>query len=557
MDFNHYYTNDELEISLKAWAERFPNLVKLNNIGASHEGRPIWQVTLTNAATGEDLTKPAVWLDGNIHATELAGTTTVLYILHHILENYGKDARITRLVDTCTFYAVPRINPDGAAAAMSPQPRFWRSGVRAYPWSEIADGLHMQDIDGDARILQMRIEDPNGDWKISERDKRFLVKRDPTEYGGIYYRLLPEGLIENYDGYLINIAPPLAGLDFNRNFPFEWRTEDEQSGAGPFPASEPEINAIVHFISDHKNINIALTFHTFSRVLLRPFSTRPDDQMDPSDLEFFKRLGDIGTQLTGYRNVSTFHDFTYSPKEVTTGAFDDWVYDHLGAFVFTVELWDLPTEAGIKDRKFIDWFRKHRVDDDFLILDWVDKHVGPEGYVDWYPFEHPQLGKIELGGWNSLYTWRNPPHTMMSSEAERQYPFVLAIGDLLPHLSIHTLKTSQVNPNTWAVDLVVQNTGYLPTFTSQQAKKRQAARPVSAEIILPDGGRIIQGKKRMEVGHLEGRSNKEDASTIFGYSSTDDRGHVQWIIECPTGSSFEVLISSERAGQIRRLVDLG
>ena len=557
MDFNHYYTNEELETTLKSWGKRFPDLIKLNSLGSSHEGRPIWQVTVTNSASGADLTKPAVWLDGNIHATELAGTTTVLYILHHILESYGTDDRITRLVDTCTFYAVPRINPDGAAAAMAQQPHFWRSGVRAYPWSEIEDGLHVQDLDGDTRILQMRIEDPNGDWKVSERDKRFLVKREPAEFGGTYYRLLPEGLVENYDGYLVNIARPLAGLDFNRNFPFEWRTEDEQTGAGPFPASEYEINAVVRFIAEHKNINAALTFHTFSRVLLRPFSTRPDDQMDPSDLEFFKRLGEIGTQLTGYRNVSTFHDFTYSPKEVTTGAFDDWIYDHYGAFVFTVELWDLPTEAGIKDRKFIDWFRKHPVEEDFQILEWVDQHVGPEGYVDWYPFEHPQLGQIELGGWNTLYTWRNPPQALMEREAERHLPFVLTIGDLLPHLSIRTLKVGQINNNTWAIDLVVQNNGYLPTFTSQQAKKRQVVRPVIAELSLPAGSRIVQGKKRMEVGHLEGRSNKEDVTTVFGYSSTDDRGHVQWIVESPPGSTIDLLVNSERAGKIYRSIDLG
>lgn len=556
MDFNHYFTNEELETTLRVWADSFPELVQLNKIGNSYDDRPIWQMTVTNSAIGTDLVKPAIWLDGNIHATELAGTTTVLYLLDQLLENYGKNERITRLIDTCTFYAIPRINPDGAAAAMDINPRFWRSGVRAYPWSEIEDGLHVQDVDGDLRILQMRIEDPNGEWKVSERDLRFLVKREPAEFGGIYYRLLPEGLIENYDGYLINIARPLAGLNFNRNFPFEWRTEDEQHGAGPFPASEPEISAVVRFISTHKNINLALTFHTFSRALLRPFSTRPDEQMDTSDLEVYKTLGEIGTRLTGYRNVSTFHDFTYHPKEVTTGAFDDWLYDHQGAFVFTVELWDLPTEAGIQDRKFIEWFRRHPVEEDFQMLAWVDQHVGPEGYVDWYPIEHPQLGKIDLGGWNVLYTWRNPPHAFMAKEAARHLPFVLTLGDLLPHLAIHTLKVQQVGQNAWAIDLVVQNNGYLPTFTSQQAKKRQSVRPVTAELTLPDGGKFVQGKKRTEIGHLEGRSNKEDVSTVFGYSSTDDRGHIQWIVECPPGSSIELIVNSERAGQLHQTIEL-
>ena len=125
----------------------------------------------------------------------------------------------------------------------------------------------------------------------------------------------------------------------------------------------------------------------------------------------YKKIGEIGTKLTGYRCVSTFHDFKYHPKEVTTGAFDDWMFDHLGAFAFTIELWDLPDEAGIKERKFIEWHRDHPHEQDVQILKWIDENGGPQAYVDWYAFDHPQLGKVELGGWNMMYTWRNPPHS--------------------------------------------------------------------------------------------------------------------------------------------------
>jgi murein tripeptide amidase MpaA len=562
MNFNHYFTNEELETVLKAWAEQYPGLINLCIAGQSHENQPIWLLAMTNFSTGPDQEKPAIWLDGNIHATELAGTTTVLYILQHLLENYGKEEQVTRLLDTSTVYAVPRINPDGAAAALSTNPRFVRSGVRPYPWEELDEGLHVQDIDGDSRILQMRILDPNGDWKPWDENPRFMIKRKPADFGGTYYRLLPEGLIENYDGYIIDIARPSAGLDFNRNFPFEWRPESDQRGAGPYPASEPEINAVVGFIARHPNISIALTFHTFSRVLLRPYSTRPDDQMDPGDLYVFKMLGEIGTRLTGYRNVSTFHDFTAAPRDITTGAFDDWMYDQFGAFVFTVELWDLPTEAGVQDRKFTDWFSRHPLEEDIMIFKWSEEHVGPQGYVAWYPFDHPQLGKVELGGWNTLYTWRNPPHELMSQEADRHVPFMLNLASLLPHLALHTVKVLPVGENRWTIDLAVENHGYLPAYTSQQARKRRAARPVIAELNLPnrpssDGCRIVLGKERMEIGYLEGRSNKDDMASVFGASPTDNRGHIQWLVEAPAGTQLDLVVCSERAGVIRKTIFLG
>ena len=139
----------------------------------------------------------------------------------------------------------------------------------------------------------------------------------------------------------------------------------------------------MNFIVKHPNINIAITFHTFSRVILRPYSTKADDDMNTEDLWVFKKIGELGTKITGYRCVSTFHDFKYHPKEVTTGAFDDWMYDHLGVFTYTIELWDLPTEAGIKDRKWTEWWHAHPHEEDLQILKWTDENAAADAYVEW------------------------------------------------------------------------------------------------------------------------------------------------------------------------------
>jgi murein tripeptide amidase MpaA len=383
-----------------------------------------------------------------------------------------------------------------------------------------------------------------------------MEKRAPNENGGAYYRLLPEGMLEDFDGYLIKVARPLEGLDFNRNFPFEWRTEGEQHGAGPYPTSEPEIRALVDCVIKHPNINLAITFHTFSRVILRPYSTKADDDMNAEDLWVFKKIGELGSKITGYRCVSTFHDFKYHPKEVTTGAFDDWMYDHQGVFTYTIELWDLPTEAGIKDRKWIEWWRDHPHEEDLLILKWAEEHASPDAYMEWKPFTHPQLGQIELGGWNNMYTWRNPPLSYVESEVKRHYPFMLSLGEMLPHLSITNLEVKKIGDDKFHLNLVVENTGFLPTFTSQQAKTRQSSRPVRVELVLPEEASLTSGKHREELGHLEGRSNKLDLGANSADSPTDNRARKEWVIQAPVGTKFVLKILSERAGSITREVEL-
>ncbi len=556
MDFNHYFTNQEITQLMDEWVAAYPNLLQVSSIGRSYEGRLILLMALTNQNTGSDATKPAIWIDANLHATEITGTTTALFIAYHLLTGYGADEQITRQLDQSVFYILPRANPDGAEWAMAPNPKYVRSGVRPYPWLEKGDGLFTQDINGDGKILQMRLLDPNGDWKVSSLDPRLMEKRAPEEHGGTYYRLLPEGLLEDYDGYLIKIARPIEGLDFNRNFPFQWRIEGEQEGAGPYPTSEPETHALTEFVAKHPNINIAITFHTFSQVILRPYSTKSDDDMNTEDLWVFKKIGEIGTRLTGYRCVSTFHDFKYHPKEVTTGAFDDWMYDHHGVFTYTIELWDLPTAAGIKDRKWMEWFRDHPHEEDLQILKWIDEHAVPGAYAPWQSFDHPQLGKIELGGWDFMYSWRNPPESLLESEIKNHYKYILALGELLPHLSIHTLEVSKLSTENYYLNLVVENSGFLPSYTSQQSKVCKVVRPVRVELELPEGAIIKNGKRRTDLGHLEGRSNKLDVSANFPESSTDNRARLEWVIQAPIGSKLTIKISCERAGSIIREVTL-
>src|SRR5712692_9013007 len=415
--FDRFYRYDDLTRILSAFADEHPQLMRLESIGKSYEGRDIWLATLTNHSSGDAKEKPALWVDGNSHASEVSPSTACLYLLDRLVKEYGSHPEFTRCLDTRAFYICPRVNPDGAEWALADKPRIIRSSTRPYPYDEEPiGGLIEEDVDGDGRILLMRIPDSNGPWKVCPDEPRLLTRRGATETGGAYYRVLPEGRIENYDGVTIELQPKKERLDLNRNFPANWRQEYQQNGAGPYPLSEPETLAVAQFVANHPNLTGAIAFHTYSGVLLRPFSHQSDDSFPPEDRWTYQKIGEIGTDITGYPAISIFHDFRYHPKQVISGGLDEWFYEHLGIFFWGVELWSPQRQAGIKDYKYIDWSREHPLDDDRKLLRWSDEVLGGSGYVAWYAYDHPQLGAVELGGWDQMYAFRNPPPQFLENE---------------------------------------------------------------------------------------------------------------------------------------------
>ena len=245
-----------------------------------------------------------------------------------------------------------------------------------------------------------------------------MVRRDPIEAGGRYYRILPEGTFEGWDGFTLRVKKRKEGLDLNRNFPAYWRQEFEQLGAGPYPTSEPEVRAVVDFITRPPEHHRRHAFHTWSGVLLRPFEHQPDEEMHAEDLWVYQAIGKKGTELTGYPAISVYHEFRYHPKQVIGGAFD-WIYDHLGMFSWVVEIWCPMREAGIENYKYIDWFRDHPPEDDLKLIRWSDAKLGGLAHIPWKPFDHPQLGKVEIGGWNRFHAFSNPPPKFLERELAR------------------------------------------------------------------------------------------------------------------------------------------
>jgi murein tripeptide amidase MpaA len=556
-DPSRYYRFDELAAVMHAVAEAFPHLVKVYSIGRSLHGRDLWLAEVTRFSTGPGEEKPGYWMDGNTHATELAGSAACLYALDLFTRLYGEDEDVTRLLDSRVVYILPRLSPDGAEYCLVTGDTV-RSANRPYPFEERWEGLRAQDVNGDGRILQMRIADPRGEWKVCDRDPRLLVKRGPDDYKGDFYRIFREGVVEDWNRFRVEVKPHPYGMDFNRNYPYRWVPEYDQGGAGRYPLSEPETRAVVDFLQSHKNVCGVQTYHTYSAAILRPFSMKSDDDMPATDLDTYKALGERGTEITGYPCISVYHDFRSHPKEFIRGGFDDMCYEHLGIFAFTTEIWSIGKAAGLEVKDHIKFLGERSTDDLLKIMEWHD-YEDLDAFVPWKPFEHPQLGPVEIGGWQTLFSWSNPPPRFLPEICDKLTRFSMAHALASPRLVLEGFEEEVLSrePVLRKLTLAVQNEGYLPTHVSSLALRRKIVRPIEVTLDLGDGVEVLMGKARTELEHLDGVTNVVNsgyADTTYYKGTTErHRQKLEWLVRGagPVG----VTVRSERAGILRARID--
>lgn len=554
LSFDRHYSYDDLTELLRAWARHHPDLMCLESIGKSWQGRDIWLATLTDRASGVDGERPAFLVEANIHAAELTSSFAALHLIQHLLDRYGVDEPVTRLLQTRAVYVVPRLCPDGAEVVLN-EGRYVRSSVRPHPSPEREAGLHRCDIDGDGRTLFMRVPDPYGAWKACEADERLLVRREPDEDGGRYFRLLLEGEVIGYDGATVPVCEPYEGLDLGMNYQTDWADFPEQPrSAGPYSGSEPEVSAMMRFVGAHPNITGYVTCHTFGAIHLRP-PLNVDEEMPNSDLRIYDEFGAKATSLTGYP-VMSYDNLKNEPYRVKGGQIS-WFYGELGIFAWITEFWNPLRAGGIADYHPSRWLLDHPVEEALRLIRWSDEELSGKGFVDWYPFEHPQLGPVEIGGWDLINYWYNAPFHRIEQEVSPHTQWVIYQALASPLLRVRSLTSERVEADVYRVRLVVANAGFLPTHVSRRALDRKVCGGVRVELALPPGGRILSGPPTADLGQLAGHSHARTSTTWWGHEpGTPDLATVQWLVLAPARSHATVTARHARAGTVRAEVRL-
>ncbi len=536
-DWAKFHSTADAYALLEGWAREYPRLTELYSIGETLEGTRLLVLEITNEQTGPAAEKPAYYYDGNIHAEELTGAEVALHFAWHILSNYGKDPRVTQLLDTRALYVRPKFNPDGADVALTTihNPR---STPR--PYDEDADGLLDEDppndLDGDGFATEMLVPSAGGRWQRSSADPRILVRRGDGEMDGVFYDVYSEGIDDDEDGAFNE--DDVGGIDMNRNFPRNWGLEFEQSGAGPYPLSEPETRATIEFLHSHRNITGIVHGHTSGGFLYRLPSTTSWDNFALADQSLILELAEKYASTTGQPVRPSYSN----PRVHRYGTLISWGYWDYGLVGFVPEYWggfgrDYDGNGTVTDAER---------------LRWDEEETGGEGFAEWRRYDHPQLGPVEIGGWRERFTGRNPPPHLLRQEIEKYVPWMLWLAEVGPRVVLRDVVVTPVGTGgVLKVTVLIENEGYLPTNITQRALDAEVAVPVRATVELSNA-QLASGRKRTDLGHIAG---VRDTQRSTGRSEA--RRVLEYVVHA-TGPNarMSLTVSSEKGGTVRRDIEL-
>ena len=531
--WNKYHDYAEATELLKNLAKSHPELCKLQSLGKSYGGREMWLMTITNVKKGAENEKPAFWIDGCIHANEIQATEVVLYTAWYLAESYGRSPQITRLLDERVFYLMPIMSPDARDAHMA-QPNTThspRSGLR--PVDDDRDGRTDEDgaddLDGDKHITQMRIKDPNGRYKPHPDYPDLLIPVEGDEKG-TYTLLGQEGFDNDGDGRVNEDGDGF--YDPNRDWAWNWQPDYVQNGAHRYPFSILENRMVADFIKAHPNIAGAQSYHNAGGMILRGPGAK-DDRFDPSDLAVYELIGKRGEELLpGYRLMNVAEDL----YEVYGGEVD-WLHVMQGVFTYTNELF---TPFNFFRKRSPEGFfgrqEDQRAFEKYLLLG--------DGLVKWHEVDHPQYGKVEVGGPKKNWL-RQPPSFLLEEECHRNMAFTLYHADQMPLVKVQSIATRALGEGLVEVTATIVNERIIPTHSAADLKNKVTP----PDIVSLEGKniKVIVGMQDSEQFFIRPEVQKREPEKIKVPSIAGMRPvYIRWIVE--GAGPYTVRVRSVKGG---------
>ena len=113
LDFDNYPSYTTIAQKLQELAAKFPKIARLESVGKSVQGRELWAMKISDNVVIDEV-EPEFKFISSMHGDEITGRELTLRLIEDLLENYGKDSKITDLINNTELFIMPSMNPDGS-----------------------------------------------------------------------------------------------------------------------------------------------------------------------------------------------------------------------------------------------------------------------------------------------------------------------------------------------------------------------------------------------------------------------------------------------------------
>lgn len=316
------------------------------------------------------------------------------------------------------------------------------------------------------------------------------------------------------------------------------------------------------------------------------------------DLKFYEKISE---EYKEYLKKKKLDKKRLDSPKAKDGSFELWSYYHLGLPSFSMDFWTLPEIEKKKEgqdeitadklekmskeeflalgKEKIERFLKSvkapkNIKADFLIngvkngvmtpkkmagfmknmkkpadssggdpkekafLQFSEKELGGEGFIEWKMYKHPTLGEVEIGGIKP-FSQITPPVSMIKNLIESQVPFLFSLVKKLAVIKIRDVKVKSNGAGVYSVKVWIENRGFLP-YPTEMGKKN--ARLGNIIVSLDGKGiKILEGKKRSIVKNIRGNGTQS----------------VEWLIYTAQPSKIRIKSETRIASSDIKIVSVG
>jgi hypothetical protein len=493
----HYHDYNSMLKEVQALPVEYQQLCTVRSLVKTAGGKEIMVISI---GSGNKDSKPGIAVFGGVEGPHILGRELALGFASALLRD-ATSGETKELLDKVTFYVIPDVSPDASEQFFSDL-KYERTGNERSVDDDrdfVSDEDGNEDLNNDGLITLIRVKDPSGKFIKCVEDERVMAEADISKGQTGNYLVYSEGIDNDKDGSFNEDGP--GGVDFNRNFTFNYESFGHQCGM--YPVSEPESRAVADFLFDKFNIYSVFMFGPQDN-LGQP--SRSSDSPEKSgiiksvmkeDEALNKLVSDKYHEITGVTGAPV--------SENTAGNFMEWAYFHYGRYSFSTPAWWFGAEKGKSaGAAFLKYAEKNKIADVF---------------VPWVQVDHPDFpGKITEVGGIKPFTMINPPADSLEILINKNYKFIRSVAAMHPELEFLDVRSENAGEGIYRISLKLHNKGIFATCAKiGEENIYTRIMRISAEPM--NGQKILSGQKTQKVDRLDGNQSAEFTWLINGKGS--------------------------------------